>query len=73
MLKLTDLYDPTPQSIYFFSKGLNWRAPVAWVLGVWPTMPGFVAKVSKKTATIAPGWMHTYYMCYPLGFSSECR
>ena len=37
-LRLTHLYMPKPASIYYFTYGVNFRAAVAWVFGVWPLM-----------------------------------
>ena len=37
-VRLTHLYMPDPASIYYFTYGINFRAVVAWVLGVWPLM-----------------------------------
>ena len=41
-LRLTHLYMPNPDSIYYFSYGINFRAVVAWVFGVWPLMREYV-------------------------------
>ncbi|KAM0231358.1 hypothetical protein ACHAP5_011068 [Fusarium lateritium] len=43
-IKLTDLYGNSQESIYWYSKGWNWRAAVAWVLGVWFLLPGLVQR-----------------------------
>jgi NCS1 family nucleobase:cation symporter-1 len=65
-LKLTDLYEASPASIYWYWKGCNWRALVAWVMGVWINMPGFVQRVRDPTVELA-GWSRMYYMSWPLG------
>jgi len=37
-LKLNDLYTGNSSSIYWFNKGVNWRAIVAFFSGVWPLL-----------------------------------
>jgi nucleobase:cation symporter-1, NCS1 family len=37
-LKLNDLYVGNSSSIYWFNKGVNWRAPVGFLAGVWPLL-----------------------------------
>ena len=40
-LRLSHLYMPNSNSIYYFTYGINFRALVAWVSGVWPLMRKF--------------------------------
>ncbi|KAK0236921.1 NCS1 nucleoside transporter family [Armillaria nabsnona] len=68
-LKLSHLFIPNPSSDYWFWHGLNWRAPVAWLLGVWPSMPGFCASITPDSIHVSTTWVHVYYMSWPLGFS----
>lgn len=56
-------YECTPSSVYFYWKGVNWRAPIAWVCGVAPLFPGFLATVSN--ATVPLGLTRVYYLCFP--------
>jgi NCS1 family nucleobase:cation symporter-1 len=37
-LKVNDLYTGNSSSIYWFNKGVNWRAIVAFLAGVWPLL-----------------------------------
>jgi nucleobase:cation symporter-1, NCS1 family len=37
-LKLNDLYTSDPQGIYWYFHGVNWRAPVSFLMGVWPLL-----------------------------------
>ncbi|KAI0694040.1 permease for cytosine/purines, uracil, thiamine, allantoin-domain-containing protein [Cytidiella melzeri] len=67
-LKLSHLYTPNQSSDYWFWKGINWRAPIAWLLGVWPNMPGFAASVTPDTVQVSMPWIHVYYLSWPLGF-----
>ena len=58
-LKVDDLYVSDPSSIYWFSYGFNLRAPMAWVLGTFPSLPGFNLKVE-----VAAGWSLVYSICF---------
>lgn len=66
LLKLTSLYDLSSNSIYWYTKGFIWRAPVAWISGFWSLMPGFVHRVQDPSVELA-GWTKLYYMTYPVG------
>lgn len=37
-LKVNDLYTGNSSSIYWFNKGVNWRAIAAFLTGVWPLL-----------------------------------
>lgn len=37
-LKVNDLYCGDSSSIYWYNAGFNWRAPVAFFMGVWPML-----------------------------------
>ncbi|ORX40323.1 NCS1 nucleoside transporter family [Kockovaella imperatae] len=69
-MKLSSLYDASSSSIYWYWRGINWRAPVAWVLGVAPLFPGFLGEVS--TISIPIGLQHAYYLCFPREYMSLC-
>jgi NCS1 family nucleobase:cation symporter-1 len=60
-LKLTSLYDLSESSVYWYTKGINWRAPVSWISGVWLVLPGFVQRVQDPTVELA-GWSQMYYL-----------
>ena len=66
LLKLSDLYEESERSIYWYTHGINWRAPVAWVMGVWPILPGFVQWI-RDPAVEMPGWSKAYYFSWVLG------
>lgn len=68
-IKLTDLYENGPQSIYYYWRGVNWRAIVAWVMGVWITLPGFVHFVRHGPTGMLAGWSNLYDISYPLGLA----
>ncbi|KIJ46308.1 hypothetical protein M422DRAFT_165532 [Sphaerobolus stellatus SS14] len=67
-IKLSHLFIPNSSSNYWFWHGLNWRAPIAWVLGVWPSMPGFCASITPAAVQVNITWTHIYYMSWLLGF-----
>ncbi|KAJ3563465.1 hypothetical protein NP233_g8927 [Leucocoprinus birnbaumii] len=67
-IKLSHLFLPSSDSDYWFSHGINWKAPVAWVLGVFPSLPGFCAAVTPARVVVSDGWTHAYYMSWFLGF-----
>jgi NCS1 family nucleobase:cation symporter-1 len=64
--KLTHLYTSDPSSIYWYWRGLNWRAFASWVMGVWITLPGFAQRIQDPSVTLQ-GWSHMYYFSWPLG------
>lgn len=40
-LKLNDLYIGDASSIYWYQGGLNWRAPVVFIMAMWPFIRQF--------------------------------
>ena len=57
-----------PNSIYRYWDGMNWRAIVAFVVGVVPSLPGLINAV---TPSISAGvGVHPYQFGWLLGFSS---
>ncbi|KAJ7264760.1 permease for cytosine/purines, uracil, thiamine, allantoin-domain-containing protein [Mycena rebaudengoi] len=50
IIKLEDCYIGDSSSLYWYNGGFHWRALVAWALGVFPTMPGFVMTVQDAKA-----------------------
>ncbi|KAI5306750.1 hypothetical protein KEM56_007306 [Ascosphaera pollenicola] len=62
-LKIDDLFVGNRSSIYWFTGGCNWRAFIAWAMGTWPSLPGFVASVNEDV-TVAVGWTHLYQICF---------
>jgi len=68
-ISLKALYTPDHTSPYWFWHGLNWRALAAFILGSAFIYPGFVATIRGTTADLAVGWLHLYYLTYPLGYT----
>ncbi|OQU97304.1 hypothetical protein CLAIMM_03253 isoform 1 [Cladophialophora immunda] len=58
---LSDLYKPSKESVYWYWYGVNWRAIVAFALGVWSFIPGFVHAVTPSNK-VSEGWSHLYYI-----------
>ncbi|KAM0277379.1 hypothetical protein ACHAQH_005819 [Verticillium albo-atrum] len=69
-LSIDDMYRGGKDSMYWYTAGLNWRAPVAWIIGVVPCMPGFIAAVNLNV-TVPDGATELYYMSYIYGFLSS--
>lgn len=65
-IKLTELYSNSPSSIYWYTRGWNWRAGVAWVIGVWYLLPG-LAQRGQAPGEIWPGWTRLYQLAWFLG------
>ncbi|KAK0662846.1 Allantoin permease [Lasiodiplodia hormozganensis] len=66
-INVDHLYIGDSTSIYWYKYGVEWRAPVAWLLGVAPCMPGFIAAVNPSTS-VSDGATELYYLCYIFGF-----
>ncbi|KZT63321.1 putative allantoin permease [Daedalea quercina L-15889] len=64
--KVPDLYIGGKQSIYWYSRGVNWRAFVAFFSGVAPCITGFVGSVSNHPVPLAA--THIYDINYIVGF-----
>jgi NCS1 family nucleobase:cation symporter-1 len=68
-IKLSDLYHPRPEGIYYFYKGFNWRAFLAWVLGFWSQLPGFAQNVTPNSVTVSKGWTNIFNLAFLVGFA----
>ncbi|KAF5374309.1 hypothetical protein D9758_004637 [Tetrapyrgos nigripes] len=65
-VRLSHLYHPSKDSIYWYTYGINFRAAIAWINGVWPLMPGFIARVNETTT--GKGWTHAFDLSWLFGF-----
>jgi nucleobase:cation symporter-1, NCS1 family len=63
---LGDLYTANSSSAYWYTYGFNWRGFAAWLMGLWPVLPGF-ARAIQGTQT-GSGWDHLYDVTYFYGF-----
>lgn len=66
-IKLSDLYNPHKQGVYYYAKGINYRSFVAWVVGWATQIPGFINAVSPSI-NVKSQLKDLYYLAYPLGF-----
>lgn len=69
-MKVEDLYRSAQGSIYWYTLGVNWRAPVVWLVGCTPCLPGFVAAVNQSVQ-VPDGAVELYYLNYVYGFTSS--
>ncbi|KZL82799.1 ncs1 nucleoside transporter family protein, partial [Colletotrichum incanum] len=69
-INVDDLYCGDSTSVYWFSSGFNWRALAAWLIGVVPCMPGFIAAVDTSV-TVSEGATELYHMSYLYGLFSS--
>lgn len=65
-MKLTDLFEESDKSIYWYWRGWNWRAAIAWLSSVWCLLPGLVQRGVAPKAIWA-GWTHLYWLAWFLG------
>ncbi|KAK2770622.1 hypothetical protein FQN53_005406 [Emmonsiellopsis sp. PD_33] len=68
-LKLNDLYMGDAPYIYWYWHGINWRAVVAFVAGMWPLFPGLIASVNPPS-TPSPsmtGWLRLFNLTFFAG------
>ncbi|RFN54337.1 ncs1 nucleoside transporter [Fusarium flagelliforme] len=65
-IKLTELYANSQESIYWYSKGWNWRAAIAWGLGVWFLLPG-LAQRGMDPKGFWGGWTRLYQIGWFVG------
>ncbi|KAG2049212.1 hypothetical protein BDR06DRAFT_941972 [Suillus hirtellus] len=64
-IKLEDCFIGDKRSIYWYHNGVNWRAPLAWVLGVFPTMPGLI--MTTRDATAWNVWVRIFHIAFFVG------
>jgi nucleobase:cation symporter-1, NCS1 family len=58
-LIVEDLY--RMKASYTYSKGFNWMAVIALILGILPNVPGFLTTVNLVSNTTFPSWMNQLY------------
>ncbi|PGH13753.1 hypothetical protein AJ79_03452 [Helicocarpus griseus UAMH5409] len=68
-LKLDDLYTGDVEGIYWYWRGFNWRALVAFISGMWSLFPGLVAFVSNITDPSLAGWIRLYNLTFFAGLT----
>ena len=65
MLVMEDLYKQSPDSIYWYDYGFNWRALIAFLLGTAFLFPGFIMSVIDETAW--NGWIQLFHLDFYVG------
>ncbi|WPV16563.1 hypothetical protein CLAFUW4_06506 [Fulvia fulva] len=59
---LGDLYTGNSSSAYWYTVGFNWRGFLAWAMGIWPVLPGFVRTI--REVSFGNGWDRPFrYSC----------
>lgn len=67
-VKLTDLYQPSSQSIYWFWHGVNWRGYVSWIVGAAPFLPGLASLDPSTAGNIPAGLIKASYAGFLCGY-----
>jgi nucleobase:cation symporter-1, NCS1 family len=62
--KMDDLFTARKDGAYYFTKGWNIRAYIAYVLAIAPNMAGFLGSMG---VSMPLGVTRAYYMAYPIG------
>ncbi|KAJ5619470.1 hypothetical protein N7510_003454 [Penicillium lagena] len=68
-LRLSDLYTGDKSSIYWFLNGVNPRAFVSFLAGMWPLLPGMVATVDSNSTSQWVGWVRLYNLTFLVGLA----
>ncbi|WWC60687.1 uncharacterized protein I303_103263 [Kwoniella dejecticola CBS 10117] len=63
-IMINDLYDGSPSSRYWFSKGLNWRAVIVTVLALLPCLPSLAWSIAPKKVHISPSAQNLFYISF---------
>ena len=66
-VKLSDLYHNSPKGIYWFTRGINFRAYISWILGFAPAIGG-MASVDQDNS-IPIGLTRTFYTGFIVGYA----
>lgn len=66
-LKIESLYIGDSGSIYWYHFGFHWRAVLAWIIGTWSTVPGFVMTLRDPLSTSS--WAKLFKISFLVGES----
>ena len=64
-LDLRSLFTTDKNGLYYYSFGFNWRGYAAYIIGMIPAFPGFLAVCGVKGVSV--GGKHLYYFSFPIG------
>lgn len=53
---MSDLYASRRDGIYWYTAGFNWRGGFAFIMGMWPCLPGLIMLVSEPVSPF-PNWV----------------
>lgn len=67
VIKMEDLYIGNSTSVYWYWHGFHWRALLAWVIGVFPTMPGLI--MTTRNPDAYNGWVKIFHITFLVGLS----
>lgn len=67
-IKLSDLYQPRSDGLYYYWRGINWRSFASWIVGWSYLLPGFAHAVTPKVK-VPEACTNLYYLAFPLGFA----
>lgn len=65
-IKLSDLYHPSPDGLYHYWHGINWRSFTSWVVSWSYLIPGFAHAVTPNV-NVPAVCTNLYYLAFPLG------
>ena len=63
-LEIDDLYTSRKEGVYWYFHGWNWRAYLAYVVGIAPNFYGFLNNMGVHASD---GVVKAYYFAYPIG------
>ncbi|KAK0115914.1 hypothetical protein ONS95_012956 [Cadophora gregata] len=63
-LEIEDLYTSRRTGVYYYTGGWNWRAYVAYIVGIIPNFYGFLNNMGVSAPA---GVTKAYYFAYPIG------
>ena len=66
-VKLSDLYYNSPKGIYWFTRGINFRAYISWILGFAPAIGGMASVDANNSIPI--GLTRTFYTGFIVGYA----
>lgn len=64
-VNVPELFTRDPNGLYWYDKGWNWRAYVAYVVGIVPCFPGFLYQCGVKSVPL--GAQRLYIFALPVG------
>ncbi|KAH8883381.1 hypothetical protein GQ53DRAFT_847024 [Thozetella sp. PMI_491] len=63
-LKLSDLFNGTPSSRYWYTRGVNYRAVVSVILALLPCLPSFAAQIDPKNLGMSTTGINFFYISF---------